>query len=144
MVNCILFVVSRLEVVKLQLAEPSQTVDHMPGLTTRFGTANRGLDFDLSRLRAGVTATLARCDDQVPRDRPSLEDTCSRLTDEWWNICSSCWTRDPSRRPSMLTVIEEIRNLQVHHPYEFPTPRDFLPVPFSCRLRPSLHQTATT
>ena len=54
------------------------------------------------------------------RERPTLEDTCSRLTDEWWNICSSCWTRDPLRRPSILTVIEGIKSLQVHHRYEFP------------------------
>ena len=66
------------------------------------------------------------------REPPSLEDTCSRLTDEWWKMCSSCWTRDPLQRPSMLTVLG---NLQVHHRYGFPT-SDILPVSFFCRLRP--------
>ncbi|KAG6327371.1 hypothetical protein ID866_11719, partial [Astraeus odoratus] len=41
---------------------------------------------------------------QGPPDRPNNEDTCSRLTDEWWNICISCWHRDPLSRPTMSDI----------------------------------------
>ncbi|KIM61394.1 hypothetical protein SCLCIDRAFT_1216059 [Scleroderma citrinum Foug A] len=47
-------------------------------------------------------------------DRPSAENTCFRLTNEWWVICSECWHSDPSMRPTMLQVakkIEQISNL---------------------------------
>ncbi|KAG6335518.1 hypothetical protein ID866_3572 [Astraeus odoratus] len=47
------------------------------------------------------------------RKRPSDEDTNCRMTDEWWEICQSCWNRKPSLRPSMSTVIQEISRLQV-------------------------------
>lgn len=33
-----------------------------------------------------------------PPERPS---DCSRLTDKWWEIFSSCWERDPRLRPSI-------------------------------------------
>ena len=46
-----------------------------------------------------------------PPDRPSAEDTCFRLTDEWWGICSECWQRDPSKRPTMLQVVEKIEQI---------------------------------
>ena len=41
-------------------------------------------------------------------DRPSAENTCSRLTDEWWSICSECWHADPSKRPTMSQVAKKI------------------------------------
>ena len=44
-------------------------------------------------------------------DRPSAENTCSRLTDEWWGICSECWHSDPSMRPTMLQVAEKIEQI---------------------------------
>ncbi|KAG6332469.1 hypothetical protein ID866_6619 [Astraeus odoratus] len=40
-----------------------------------------------------------------PPARPSDEDTCFRLTDGWWNICLSCWERDPQQRPTMSQII---------------------------------------
>ena len=46
-----------------------------------------------------------------PPDRPSAENTCFRLTDEWWGICSECWHRDPSSRPTMLQVVEKIEQI---------------------------------
>lgn len=47
------------------------------------------------------------------RERPSDEMVCSRLTDEWWNLCLSCWHHDPLLRPSMSGLVENIRALQV-------------------------------
>ncbi|KAI5984986.1 kinase-like domain-containing protein [Pisolithus orientalis] len=41
--------------------------------------------------------------------RPSEESTQFRLTDEWWSICTSCWGRDPSSRPTMQDIIEKVR-----------------------------------
>ena len=38
-------------------------------------------------------------------DRPSIETTFSRLTDEWWDLCLLCWKRDPSLRPSMSDIL---------------------------------------
>ena len=29
-------------------------------------------------------------------DRPNDDTTHSRMSDEWWNICCSCWTQGPS------------------------------------------------
>ncbi|KAG6335519.1 hypothetical protein ID866_3573 [Astraeus odoratus] len=41
-----------------------------------------------------------------PPDRPSDESTLSRLTDEWWTLCLSCWTWDVLCRPSMFDIGE--------------------------------------
>ena len=38
-------------------------------------------------------------------DRPSDEATCFRLTDEWWNICLSCWYSDPLARPHISDIL---------------------------------------
>jgi len=46
-----------------------------------------------------------------PPDRPSAENACFRLTDEWWDICSECWHFDPSMRPTMLQVVEKIEQI---------------------------------
>ncbi|KAG6328297.1 hypothetical protein ID866_10792, partial [Astraeus odoratus] len=43
-----------------------------------------------------------------PPDRPSPEDTCSRMTEGWWNISSSCWESDPKLRPSTSSLVENI------------------------------------
>ncbi|KIM54861.1 hypothetical protein SCLCIDRAFT_30817 [Scleroderma citrinum Foug A] len=40
-----------------------------------------------------------------PPDRPSDETTCFRLTDEWWNICLSCWHSDPMTRPRISDIL---------------------------------------
>lgn len=47
------------------------------------------------------------------RERPSDEIVYSRLTDGWWNLCLSCWHRDPLLRPSMSDLVKNIRALQV-------------------------------
>ena len=48
---------------------------------------------------------------QGPPDRPSAENACFRLTDEWWGICSECWHSDPLSRPTMLQVAKEIEQI---------------------------------
>ncbi|KAL4066471.1 kinase-like domain-containing protein [Scleroderma yunnanense] len=50
---------------------------------------------------------------QGPPDRPTPESTCFRLTEEWWQICLSCWNGNPSVRPPMskiLSVIEDVKS----------------------------------
>ncbi|KAL4068811.1 kinase-like domain-containing protein [Scleroderma yunnanense] len=46
-----------------------------------------------------------------PPDRPSDEDTCRRLTDEWWNLCFACWNSDPFSRPTMLRIVHQITEI---------------------------------
>ncbi|KAL4072439.1 kinase-like domain-containing protein [Scleroderma yunnanense] len=41
-------------------------------------------------------------------NRPSMESACSRLTDEWWNLCLLCWNREPSLRPSMSDIVDRV------------------------------------
>ncbi|KAL4078978.1 kinase-like domain-containing protein [Scleroderma yunnanense] len=43
--------------------------------------------------------------------RPSTEDTCARLTDKWWGICSKCWESDPTDRPTMTYVMQTITKI---------------------------------
>ena len=49
-----------------------------------------------------------------PPERPSMNDTESRLTDDWWNLCCSCWDFNPSLRPSMSYLVNKISYLLVH------------------------------
>ncbi|KAI6045342.1 kinase-like domain-containing protein [Pisolithus marmoratus] len=46
-----------------------------------------------------------------PPERPSDEDSNSRMTDEWWTLCSCCWTREPSSRISMSDSVKLIGKL---------------------------------
>ncbi|KAG6326337.1 hypothetical protein ID866_12752, partial [Astraeus odoratus] len=45
-----------------------------------------------------------------PPERPSDESTCSRMTDDWWKICSLCWKREPSTRPEMSDIITALEH----------------------------------
>lgn len=40
--------------------------------------------------------------------RPSREETYSRLTDPWWDICVKCWEYEPASRPTIEDVLEKI------------------------------------
>ncbi|KAI6010923.1 kinase-like domain-containing protein [Pisolithus orientalis] len=44
-------------------------------------------------------------------DRPSDEQTCSRLTDQWWDICRQCWNVEPSSRPMISDVLQIITSI---------------------------------
>ncbi|KAI6161241.1 kinase-like domain-containing protein [Pisolithus thermaeus] len=41
--------------------------------------------------------------------RPAEESTQFRMINAWWEICVSCWSHDPSCRPTMKDIIEEIK-----------------------------------
>ncbi|KAI6044478.1 hypothetical protein EDC04DRAFT_2642864 [Pisolithus marmoratus] len=41
--------------------------------------------------------------------RPSEESTLSRMTDPWWEICTSCWRYEPSSRPSAKELMEKVK-----------------------------------
>jgi len=55
-----------------------------------------------------VTASIAR--GRKP-NFPSAKDTCKRMTDEWWDICSRCWEYDPASRLTMLCIVERITEI---------------------------------
>lgn len=48
---------------------------------------------------------------QGPPDRPSDEETHFRLTNQWWDMCSSCWNRDPSLRPTMSDIVRTVKKM---------------------------------
>ncbi|KIM53489.1 hypothetical protein SCLCIDRAFT_1222715 [Scleroderma citrinum Foug A] len=41
-------------------------------------------------------------------DRPTEESTSSRLTDVWWALCTSCWNRTPTSRPSIAEIATRV------------------------------------
>ncbi|KAI6001458.1 kinase-like domain-containing protein [Pisolithus albus] len=49
--------------------------------------------------------------------RPAQGTTQFRLTDAWWEICTSCWERDPSLRPTVDMIAEMIRRAMVCIPH---------------------------
>ncbi|KAI6151689.1 hypothetical protein BKA82DRAFT_955776 [Pisolithus tinctorius] len=53
------------------------------------------------------------CTGQTP-DRPTDEETLSRLTDEWWNLCLSCWRFEPLSRPTISHIVETIAKIMQH------------------------------
>lgn len=57
--------------------------------------------------------------------RPNEESTQFRLTDAWWKICTSCWRSDPSSRPTMKDLLEEVEAAVI---CEFPSPAQRLVV----------------
>ncbi|KAL4070075.1 kinase-like domain-containing protein [Scleroderma yunnanense] len=50
---------------------------------------------------------------QGPPDRPSEESTCFRLTDAWWDVCSSCWKGEPLSRPRVPDIIQKLDEMMV-------------------------------
>ncbi|KAG6330867.1 hypothetical protein ID866_8223 [Astraeus odoratus] len=64
----------------------------------------RKIPFHQYRATPGVILRIFR----GPPDRPTDEDTCSRMLDDWWDICTRCWNRDPSSRPTISEIIEDI------------------------------------
>lgn len=41
--------------------------------------------------------------------RPGEESTQFRMTDTWWEICTSCWGRDPLSRLSMRDITKKVK-----------------------------------
>ncbi|KAI6006311.1 kinase-like domain-containing protein [Pisolithus orientalis] len=46
-----------------------------------------------------------------PPERPSREDTCYRMTNEWWDLCSRCLRMDPSSRFGAGDIVKETREV---------------------------------
>jgi len=67
----------------------------------------RRIPFHDARNVVGVTQRIF----QGPPDRPSKEETRSRMTNRWWDMCFSCWNRDPSLRPTMLHIVQTIEKV---------------------------------
>lgn len=44
-----------------------------------------------------------------PPTRPTDQSTCSRLTDDWWELCSLCW-KDESSRPPISNIVSRIES----------------------------------
>ncbi|KAL4062619.1 kinase-like domain-containing protein [Scleroderma yunnanense] len=55
----------------------------------------------------GINDVIARIATSPP-DHPGNQVTRDHLTDGWWNICHSCWSRILSQRPSMSDVLRMI------------------------------------
>ncbi|KAI6161236.1 hypothetical protein EDD17DRAFT_1590718, partial [Pisolithus thermaeus] len=45
---------------------------------------------------------------ELPR-LPASESTQFRMTDAWWRICTSCWAREPSSRPTMRDIVDRVK-----------------------------------
>lgn len=41
--------------------------------------------------------------------RPAAEATQFRMTDAWWDVCTSCWGHDPSSRPAMRDIVDTVK-----------------------------------
>ncbi|KAG6328605.1 hypothetical protein ID866_10484 [Astraeus odoratus] len=35
------------------------------------------------------------------------------MSNEWWNLCTSCWTTDPALRPDMSTIVNRIEEVDL-------------------------------
>ncbi|KAI6113809.1 kinase-like domain-containing protein, partial [Pisolithus thermaeus] len=55
----------------------------------------RAVPFSDCRTTTGVMAKLTK---RELHPRPPAESTQFRMTDTWWEICTSCWRNDPSSR----------------------------------------------
>ncbi|KAI6014107.1 kinase-like domain-containing protein [Pisolithus microcarpus] len=47
-----------------------------------------------------------------PPDRPTDDDTCFRMTEEWWRLLCSCWRVEPQSRPTISRVIAMIDSIK--------------------------------
>ncbi|KAI5987754.1 kinase-like domain-containing protein [Pisolithus orientalis] len=66
----------------------------------------RSIPFRDCRNMGSVTR---RITEGKPPTRPVGESTQFRLSDAWWEICTTCWRRDPSSRPTIEDIIEKIK-----------------------------------
>ncbi|KAI6116504.1 kinase-like domain-containing protein, partial [Pisolithus sp. B1] len=54
--------------------------------------------------------------------RPTEESTQFRMTDGWWEICTSCWERTPALRPIMKDIIVKVEDAMVCGLFFRPSP----------------------
>ncbi|KAI6040917.1 hypothetical protein EDC04DRAFT_2893689 [Pisolithus marmoratus] len=114
----------------LNVSTFSMTADTVRGFTLHW-TAPECLDDSPASIASDVwafgmtTLVLNRIMCGELPARPAYESTLSRLTDAWWEICVSCWGRDPSSRPTMKDTLEKVRTAIV---CESPSPAERLAV----------------
>jgi len=46
-----------------------------------------------------------------PPDRLSDDATWYRMIDQWWNMLSPCWKRDPNMRPGISQVLDMVTKM---------------------------------
>ncbi|KIM61191.1 hypothetical protein SCLCIDRAFT_122578, partial [Scleroderma citrinum Foug A] len=68
-------------------------------------------------------------------DRPSTNDTCARMTDKWWDICSRCCIYEPKSRPKMSYVIQTITRMVCSLPFTM-LPVTYYPCRGACPMPP--------
>ncbi|KIM61238.1 hypothetical protein SCLCIDRAFT_911669 [Scleroderma citrinum Foug A] len=37
----------------------------------------------------------------------------AHMADDWWDLCTACWERQPACRPTMSTLVEQIKEVGV-------------------------------
>jgi len=37
----------------------------------------------------------------------------THMADDWWDLCTSCWKRQPASRPTMSTLVQQIEEVGV-------------------------------
>lgn len=47
-----------------------------------------------------------------PPDRPNGKSTYSRMTEDWWNMCLTCWNLDAEARPQMSAILDRIMTIE--------------------------------
>ncbi|KAI6094881.1 kinase-like domain-containing protein, partial [Pisolithus sp. B1] len=60
-----------------------------------------------------LTEVIIRLQTRRLPSRPAEESTQFRLTDAWWEICTSCWRYVPSTRPTMEDIQEKVKAAMV-------------------------------
>ncbi|KAL4067854.1 kinase-like domain-containing protein [Scleroderma citrinum] len=53
--------------------------------------------------------------DRGPPEHPSEESTVFRMTEEWWNLCVTCWSHNAQERPQMSAITNRIRTVLSGH-----------------------------
>lgn len=86
-----------------EVSKPTAKTDVWSFGMTALELFTRKTPFHRFRGRAAMTRIL-----KGPPDRPTDDDTCFRLTEEWWRLLSSCWNSEPRLRPTMPYIIEII------------------------------------
>ncbi|KAI6101175.1 kinase-like domain-containing protein [Pisolithus sp. B1] len=90
-----------------EFGRPSAATDVWSFGMTALELFTRKDPFHCCRGRAAISRIM-----KGPPDRPTDDDTCSRMTEEWWKLLSSCWRAAPRSRPTISRVIEMIDSIK--------------------------------
>ncbi|KAI6124891.1 kinase-like domain-containing protein [Pisolithus croceorrhizus] len=78
-----------------EFGRPSAATDVWSFGMTALELFTRKDPFHCCRGRAAISRIM-----KGPPDRPTDDDTCSRMTEEWWKLLSSCWRAAPRSHPT--------------------------------------------